>query len=158
MYITDLIINDIFLLNRNYCCLALLLLRVGNPCLRLYFKNQWDAAVRYLPWTDCAQNGADLLRMFKPLPYEKNKVQSGDTSTWDLSLFAKVLLHSRPPFVTAPNLVTALKTLTNVRNDLSHSPHPRINTPDFKKAWTDACAALSLFGAVADDFVKVNEG
>jgi hypothetical protein len=131
---------------------------VGNPCLRIYFKNQWNAVGGYAPWTDCAQNGADLLRKFKPLPYEKDKVQSGDTSTWDLSLIVKALLQSRPPFVSAANLVAALKTLKDMRNNLCHSPVPKIETTDFSKLWSDACNALSLFGAKTEDFKKAKKG
>ncbi|XP_031575181.1 NACHT, LRR and PYD domains-containing protein 3-like isoform X2 [Actinia tenebrosa] len=142
---------------RNYCCLALLLLRVGNPCLRCFFKRQWNAAVKYKPWSDCAQNGADLLQMFKPLPYEKNAVRSGDTLQWDMSLLVKTLLHSRPAFVVAANLVAALKTLKEMRDKLCHSPIPRVEATDFQTSWRDGCNALSLFGATAGDFDKVEQ-
>ncbi|XP_031575183.1 uncharacterized protein LOC116308823 isoform X2 [Actinia tenebrosa] len=143
---------------RNYCCLALLLLRVGNPCLRRYFKNQWNAAGKYTPWTDCAQNGADLLRMFKPLWYEKKAVTSGDTSGWDMSLLINALLHSRPPFVVAANLVAALKTLKEMRNNLCHSPVSRVEATEFQTSWRDGCNSLRLFGATAGDFDKVEQG
>jgi hypothetical protein len=131
---------------------------VGNPCLRIYFKNQWNAIGGYVPWTDCAQNGADLLRRFNPLPYEKDKVKSGDTSTWDLSLIVKALLQSRPPFVSAANLVAALETLRGMRNNLSHASCPKITTADFEKSWNGASNALTLFGAKTEEFKKVKKG
>ena len=61
----------------------------------------------------------DLLGIFKPLQYEKAKVQSGDTATWDLSLLTKALqalLSSKPPFVTDPLRVAALTCLRDMRN------------------------------------------
>ena len=104
------------------------------------------------------RNGADLLSIFKALQYEKAKVQSGDTATWDLSLLVKALLRSKPPFVTDPLRVAALTCLRDMRNKLCHATTPKLGTADFEKMWLDACSGLRLFGAQSQDFDQVATG
>jgi hypothetical protein len=140
--------------------LTLLLLRVGNANLRLYFKNKWDSTAAYTPWTDCAHNGADLVRLRNPkiLNYEKIKVNSGDTSTWDLSLIVKILLNTCPPLVPEANRRKALEQLRDMRNSLCHAAVVKIKKPDFINLWERACNVLSMFGAKSGDFKKVKKG
>ena len=138
----------------------LLLNRVGLQKLRNFFINQWDLAGGFVPWTDCNQNGADLLTKYTPLAYEKDKVKSGDTKRWDLSLFVKALVHSKPPFVPTSNktLVAGLKCLKETRNELCHTGNGRIESTEFDDLYKDACSALKLLGASRSDFKKVEEG
>ncbi|XP_020907772.1 nucleotide-binding oligomerization domain-containing protein 2-like [Exaiptasia diaphana] len=144
---------------RNYCSLILLLSRVGLPKLRDFFINEWNSAGGFVPWTDCLQNGTDLLTKFTPLNYEKPKVQSGDTTTWDLSLFVKALLNSRPPFVptTKKGLVAGLKCLKKTRNKLCHSPNGKIENSEFHNLKSSVCNSLMLIGASSKDFKKVKK-
>ncbi|KXJ21302.1 uncharacterized protein LOC110254334 [Exaiptasia diaphana] len=142
---------------RNYCCLLLLLSRVGLEKLRQLFINEWNSAGGFVPWTDCPQNGTDLLTKFTPLPYERAKVQSGDTTTWDLSLFVKALLYSAPPFVPRSKtaLFAGLKCLIDTRNTLCHTGNGKIESAEFDILYADSCKALSLVGALPSDFKKV---
>ncbi|XP_028516817.1 NACHT, LRR and PYD domains-containing protein 14 [Exaiptasia diaphana] len=144
---------------RNYCFLILLLSRVGLPKLRDFFINKWNSVGGFVPWTDCIQNGTDLLTKFTPLNYEKPKVQSGDTTTWDLSLFVKALLNSRPPFVptTKKGLVAGLKCLKETRNKLCHSPNGKIENSEFCNLKSDVGNALAQVGAKSKDFKKVKK-
>ncbi|KXJ06324.1 Exosome component 10 [Exaiptasia diaphana] len=142
---------------RNYCCLVLLLSRVGLVKLRQFFINEWDALGGFHPWTDCNQNGTDLLTKYTPLSYEKAKVKSGDTTTWDLSLFVKALLKSKPPFVpkSKTTLVAGLECLKETRNTLCHTGSGKIELTEFTKLYTDACNALLLIGASSVEFNQV---
>ncbi|XP_020916937.1 uncharacterized protein LOC110254303 [Exaiptasia diaphana] len=144
---------------RNYCCLVLLLSRVGLEKLRQLFINEWNSAGGFVPWTDCPQNGTDLLTKFTPLPYEKAKVQSGDTTTWDLSLFVKALLYSAPPFVPKSKtaLFAGLKCLKKTRNQLCHTGSGKIESAEFAILYADVCNALFLVGASANDFKQVEK-
>ncbi|XP_028516834.1 NLR family CARD domain-containing protein 3 isoform X3 [Exaiptasia diaphana] len=144
---------------RNYCFLILLLSRVGLPKLRDLFIKKWDSAGGFVSWKDCRQNGTDLLTKFTPLNYEKPKVQSGDTTTWDLSLFVKALLNSRPPFVPSSKkgLVAGLKCLKETRNKLCHSPNGKIENSEFCNLKSDVCNALTQVGATSKDFKKLKK-
>lgn len=137
-----------------------MLSRVGLENLRKLFIIEWDTIGGFDPWTDCPQNGTDLLTKFTPLPYETAKVQSGDSKTWDLSLIVKVLLNSRPPFVYIPNkaLVDGLIFLKETRNKLCHTTSGKIKTAEFSRLYNEACMALMLVGASPNDFRKVEEG
>lgn len=138
----------------------LLLSRVGIQKLRDFFIKEWNAAGRFVQWTDCPQNGIDLLTMFKPLTYEVKKVQSGVTSSWDLSLFVKALLSSKPPFVPKAKkaLSDGLKCLKDTRNILCHTANGKIGSTEFAKLYADACNALMLLGATPNDFQEVKKG
>ncbi|KXJ06611.1 hypothetical protein AC249_AIPGENE16557 [Exaiptasia diaphana] len=146
---------------RNYCCLVLLLNRVGLVKLRHFFIYQWDSCSGCLPWTDSLQNGAALLIKYTPLYYERDKVKSGDTTTWDLSLFVKTLLYSTPPLVPSYEtaLVDGLKYLKDTRDLLCHTQNGKIESSTrFQDLFKDACNALKLLGASKNDFTRVENG
>ncbi|KXJ06153.1 hypothetical protein AC249_AIPGENE28061 [Exaiptasia diaphana] len=125
--------------------------------MRGFFIKEWNSAGGFVPWTDCPQNGTDLLAKFTPQPYERKKIKSGDSTTWDLSIFIKALLYSKPPFVPKSNkaLFNGLKCLIDTRNTLCHTGSGRIESTEFTKLYADACNALMLVGALQSDFKKV---
>lgn len=136
-----------------------LLTRVGLPKIRHYFIHRWDAVRTCGTWENLPSNGNDLLTKFhfKPLSYEKDKVKSGDTALWDLSLLVKALLYSKPPFVTDKTLVKSLKCLKETRDTVCHS-NGKITTLDFNKQWSAACNSLVVLGATKEDFKMVKQG
>ncbi|XP_028517758.1 uncharacterized protein LOC110248327 [Exaiptasia diaphana] len=142
---------------RNYMCITLLLYRVGLVKLRQFFINEWNSLGDFAPWTDCPQNGADLLRKFKPLSYEIPKVRSGDSRTWDISILIRVLLSSWPPLVSESDLVNSLKCLREIRNQICHTGSGRIESSEFTIMYDDVCSALMAFGASSKDFREVVE-
>ena len=149
------------MLYRNYCCLVLLLNRVGLVKLRKLFIDEWNSLGGFVPWTDIHQNGVDLLTKYIPKPaYERPKVQSGDTTKWDISLFVKVLLNSRPPFVHIVNkaLVDGLLFLKETRNNLCHSGSGKVTPAEFTPLYKDVCSALLVLGASALELKKVEDG
>ncbi|XP_020905170.1 uncharacterized protein LOC110243416, partial [Exaiptasia diaphana] len=114
----------------------------------------------FVPWTDSHQNGTDLLTKYTPHPpYERPKVQSGDTTKWDISLFVKVLLNSRPPFVDMSNraLVEGLKCLRETRNSLCHTESNRITPAEFTPLYKDLFDALLVIGASTMEFKNVED-
>ncbi|KXJ07108.1 Protein NLRC5 [Exaiptasia diaphana] len=146
--------------SQNYCCLVLLLNRVGLVKLRKLFIDEWNSLGGFVPWTDSHQNGVDLLTKYIPRPaYEIPKVQSGDTTKWDISLFVKVLLNSRPPFVDMTNraLVDGLRYLKETRNKLCHSGSGRITPAEFTPLYNDVSNVLLLVGASPQEIQKVED-
>lgn len=85
-------------------------------------------------------------------------MNSGDITTWDLSLMVKVLLEAKPPFVSKPSERKALEHLRNSRNSLCHSPTAKVKTSDFNKMWEKSCNELSMFGGKSRDFKAVKKG
>lgn len=146
----------LFKFSRNFYRLLLLLLNVGTPKLRDYFIRKWNSAAGHRPWSDCPHDGADLTLMWKPKIhlYENDKVTSGDTSTWDLSLFVKILSPNEP----RRGMRRALDKLKDLRNSLCHSSEAKLTNRDFQGKWNDACNALILFGAMSEDFRSVKRG
>ena len=146
---------------RNYCCIALLLYRVGLPKLRILFKNEWNNVGGFAKWTDCPRNGADLATKYKYLNYEKGKVLSGNTASWDLSLFVKALLNSTPPLIPSTNIaiVNSLKSLKKTRDKvICHTSSGKIETAVFQTMLTDTCSALTNIGATQSELDKVKQG
>jgi len=160
VYFTAITFHIFFFLfcHRNYCCLAILLTRVGVDRVRQCFISSWDAVGTFRPWQDQPYNGSDLLTKFKPLNYEKNKVKSGDTTQWDLSLLVKALLKSKPPFVIDKTLVKSLNCLKGTRDTVCHTTNGKITPADFKQLWSAVCNALVVLGATSKDFKKVKQG
>lgn len=138
----------------------MLLTRVGLPKLRTFFVQQWNSLGRFATWTDCSQNGIDLLTKFTPLRYEKDKVKSGDSRLWDISLFVRILLKSKPPFVPISEtaLVDGLTILRETRNSLCHTVDGKVESSEFQRLYTDVCNALMLLGALPKDIEVVREG
>ncbi|XP_031573960.1 uncharacterized protein LOC116307791 isoform X3 [Actinia tenebrosa] len=155
----------------NYFSLTLLLFRVGNQRLREYFKTQWPIVYQRVrpgtvppPWQDTPHDAAEMKKIqpsklkFK-FKDEETKFNSGNTNDWDFSLLTSVLRYSSLQFVLPSSPESkALDDLKKICNELiGHAADAAITNADFNTAWTDACNALALFNASADDFKCVQD-
>ena len=123
----------------RYNALVTIYHNVVAPCLRGFFKEQWNQFYSHMPWND----DQDSYDNFYKLETNKKKVgqqlrKSGDCNSWDLSVLFYVLLHSdsigqKLKNHPTPTCHDAIDKLRKTRNTFSHpSPNTYITEKNFQ--------------------------
>lgn len=124
------------------------LLSEATKLIRKYFVESWNANNK-TEWTDDEnageyfQTGIGLSIKRSVRPHQREILQSGNSSLWDLSLLG--LIFSSEPFKNygKSNLVRSIR---DKRNQIFHNPNFSISNEEFEFLWTEISNAMIELG------------
>ncbi|KAF9934266.1 Stress-induced-phosphoprotein 1 [Linnemannia zychae] len=136
----------------NWCKIELLLVK-ASECLRKAFEQSWQQKYK-VAWRNSPERGQHFTNNVGRSVYrsvgkiQKEYLEDGDTSKWDLTIFNAIFT------MTDLNRDKAfqanLKLLINIRNAIAHHSDKRISNQEYQQHWNKLKGIL-LFLGVSDE-------